>query len=210
MKKALLIIDVQNDYFPGGKCQLYKPELALDTIKNLLQEFRKRKLPIIYIQHESIQGTFFNPDTEGIKIHHDIEPLSKEIIVTKHYPNSFYKTDLQNKLVENEVTELVVCGMMTHMCVDTTVRAAKDYGYKVTLVSDACATKDLEWDNSTLSAEFVQKTYMASLNQKFAKIVLGSELCYHFKLRRLFKQYEKLDRYWAYVIIYIDKKRRIR
>ena len=75
MKKALLIIDVQNDYFPNGKCPLYKPEAALNTIKDLLENFRKQNLPVIYIRHESLQGTFFNPNTDGVQIHHDIKPL---------------------------------------------------------------------------------------------------------------------------------------
>lgn len=176
MKKALLIIDVQNDYFPYGKCQLYKPEVALNTIKDLLEDFRKQDLPVIYIRHESIQGTFFIPNTDGVQIHNDIKPLDTETVIVKHYPNSFYETNLQNKLIENGVMELVVCGMMTHMCIDTTIRAAKDYGYKITLISDGCATKDLEWNGVTLPASLIQSTYMASLNQKFANIKLGSEM----------------------------------
>ncbi|WP_320991716.1 cysteine hydrolase family protein [Hungatella sp.] len=176
MKKALLIIDVQNDYFPNGKCPLYKPEAALNTIKDLLKKFRKQNLPVIYIRHESLHGTFFNPNTDGVQIHHDIKPLDTETVIVKHEPNSFYETDLQNKLVENEITELVVCGMMTHMCIDTTIRAAKDYGYEITLISDGCATKDLEWNGVTLPASLIQSTYMASLNQKFANIKLGAEI----------------------------------
>lgn len=101
MKKALLIIDVQNGYFSNGKCQLYKPEVALNTIKDLLKNFRKQDLPVIYIRHESIQGTFFIPNTDGVQIHNDIKPLDTETVIVKHYPNSFYETNLQNKLVEN-------------------------------------------------------------------------------------------------------------
>lgn len=171
MKKALLIIDVQNDYFPYGKCQLYKPEVALNTIKDLLEDFRKQNLPVIYIRHESIQGTFFIPNTDGVQIHKDIKPLDTEMVIVKHYPNSFYETKLQEKLIENEITELVICGMMTHMCVDTSVRSAKDLGYYVTLISDACATKDLEWNERKLPASFINDVYMASLNGKFAEVM---------------------------------------
>ena len=175
MKKALLIIDVQNDYFPYGKCQLYKPEVALNTIKDLLKDFRKQNLPVIYIRHESIQGTFFIPNTDGVQIHKDIKPLDTELVIVKHYPNSFYETKLQEKLMENEITELVICGMMTHMCVDTTVRAAKDLGYLVTLVSDACATKDLEWNGRKLPASFINDVYMASLNGRFATVMSSTD-----------------------------------
>ena len=76
--------------------------------------------------------------------------------------------------MENEITELVVCGMMTHMCIDSTMRAAKDYGYKITLISNGCATKDLNgW---RYSRQPYSEHYMASLNQKFANIKLGSEM----------------------------------
>ena len=176
MKKALLIIDVQNDYFPNGNCELVKPEEALNTIKKILGDFRKRDLPIFYIQHFSTaQATFFVPKTDGVEIHKDIKPLDGETVIIKHYPNSFYETELQDELMKNDITDLVVCGMMTHMCDDTTVRAAKDYGYKITLISDGCATKDLEWNGIKIPASTVQSVYMASLNQKFATVTTSME-----------------------------------
>lgn len=182
MKKALLIIDVQNDYFPNGNCELFKAEEALHTIKRLLEDFRKSNLPVIYIQHISaMQATFFVPETDGVEINKEIEPLDKETVIVKHYPNSFYETKLQEELIKNDVTDLVVCGMMTHMCVDTTVRAAKDYGYKITLISDGCATKDLEWNGDTLSASIVQSVYMTSLNQKFATVTTSTEFLSKYK-----------------------------
>ena len=97
-------------------------------------------------------------------------------MIIKHEPNSFYETALQNELSQSGVTELVVCGMMTHMCVDTTVRAAKDYGYHTILVEDACATRDLEWNQEWIPAETVQKVFMASLNQEFACVTTSIEL----------------------------------
>lgn len=117
----------------------------------------------------------------GVEINKGIEPLDKETVIVKHYPNSFYKTKLQEELIKNDVTDLVVCGMMTHMCVDTTVRAAKDYGYKITLISDGCATKDLEWNGDTLSASIVQNVYMTSLNQKFATVTTSMEFLSKYK-----------------------------
>lgn len=176
MKKALLIIDVQNDYFPNGNCELYKPEEALNTIKRLLEDFRKQDLPVFYVQHVSTtQATFFIPETDGVQIHNDIEPLDTETVIVKHYPNSFYETNLYDELMKNEITDLVVCGMMTHMCIDTTVRAAKDYGYNITLISDGCATKDLEWNEVKIPANTVQSVYMTSLNHKFANVITSTE-----------------------------------
>ena len=116
-------------------------------------------------------------------INKSLEQLEGEILVyhlqtviEKHYPNSFYETNLHHKLIESEITELVVCGMMTHIYIDTTVRAAKDYGYQITLISDGCATKDLEWNGVTLPATLIQNVYMASLNKKFANVILSSEI----------------------------------
>ena len=148
----------------------------MNTIKGLLKSFREQNLPAIYVQHVStMQADFFIPNTEGVQIHKDIKPLDTEAVIVKHYPNSFYETDLHNELMKNEVTELVVCGMMTHMCIDTSVREAKDLGYYVTLIADACATKDLEWNGRKLPASFINDVYMASLNSKFAKVIASAD-----------------------------------
>lgn len=172
MKKALLIIDVQNDYFPNGKCELHQPELALENIKALLAFFRKNNLPVYYVQHIAAKtASFFIPDTEGVNIHSSIMPLDSEKVITKHFPNSFFETSLQAELENDSITDLVVCGMMTHMCVDTTVRAARDFGYNTTLISDACATKNLMQNGEELPAEVVQNVYMASLHPNFANVM---------------------------------------
>ncbi|MBN7772624.1 cysteine hydrolase family protein [Clostridium aminobutyricum] len=177
MNKALLIIDVQNDYFPNGKCELHQPELALSSIKKLLRYFRDNKLPVYHIKHLSEKNAaFFVPNTDGVNIHKDIMPLDSEKIIIKHYPNSFFETDLQAELSKERISDIVICGMMTHMCVDTTVRAAKDYGYNITLVSDACATKDLEWNGLTIPANIVQDVYMASINSKFANVITSENI----------------------------------
>ncbi|WP_310603287.1 cysteine hydrolase family protein, partial [Anaerosporobacter sp.] len=157
MREALLIIDVQNDYFTGGKCELYQPEQTLESIGNTLTYFRENNYPVFFIQHISpSNATFFIPNTEGVEIHKKITPLESEQVIIKHTPNSFFDTELQHELQKLSITNLVVCGMMTHMCVDTTVRAARYMGYQVTLLSDTCTTKDLEWNGSKIPANIVQ------------------------------------------------------
>lgn len=176
MNTALVIIDIQNDYFPHGKCELFQAEQALTVTKKLLEHFRTKKLPIFYVQHISPENaTFFLANTKGVQIHKDIEPLRSENIIVKHMPNSFYETTLHEKLSTLSINNLVMCGMMTHMCVDTSVRAAKDLGYYVTLISDACATKDLEWNGRKLPASFINDVYMASLNGKFAEVITSAD-----------------------------------
>lgn len=101
--------------------------------------------------------------------------MDTEKVIVKHYPDSFLKTALQNELNKADISELVICGMMSHMCIDTTVRTASSLGYTITLISDACATKDLTWKNEVIPAKVVQNVYMASLNQKFASVLSCQE-----------------------------------
>ncbi|GAB2027403.1 cysteine hydrolase family protein [Lactovum odontotermitis] len=178
MKQALLIIDVQNDYFSGGKSELHRPLEALHHIEKILADFRKKSLPVIHIQHiNTRQGaTFFLPDTDGAKIHEKLTPLENEFVVTKHFPDSFLGTELEQVLQEQGITELVVCGMMSHMCIDTTVRACMNYGIKVTLLSDACATKDLIFEGQTIPAETVHQVFMASLQGMFATVLKTADV----------------------------------
>ena len=172
MKEALLIIDVQNDYFPGGTNELHKPYEAEERIRELIAESRKCDRPIVYIKHiNPPDDTFFIEGTKGVEISDRIRPEEGDKVIIKHYPNSFLETELDAYLKSMEVDTLIVCGMMTHMCVDTTVRAAMDYGYGVKLVADACATMDLELDGEVIPAEQVQKAFIASLEGIFATVI---------------------------------------
>ena len=178
MAQGLLLIDIQNDYFPGGAMELVNPLAALDNAEKLLAHFRKQNLPVIHVQHINVRegATFFLPNTEGVKIHERLTPQADEDVVIKHTPSSFYQTDLAKILKDKQIDQLVVAGMMTHMCIDTTVRAAKDYGLEITVAEDACATKDLVFDGESLPAATVQKVFMAGLNGMFAKVMKTEEL----------------------------------
>jgi len=172
MKEAVLVIDVQNDYFEGGKWELHESEKAAAVASRLIQQYREANTEIIYIQHvnEQQNAAFFEKGTHGCEIHESVKPLQNEKVFVKHVPNSFFETGLDGYLKEKGISKLIVCGMMSHMCVDTTVRAAKDLGYQVELIANACTTKDLSYKNETLPAELVQKVFMASLNGLFAKV----------------------------------------
>ena len=170
-KEALIIIDVQNEYFPGGTCELYHPYEAENVIENLIAESRRVNRPIVYIQHfNEPDDYFFLEGTKGAEISERIAPEPEDKIIIKRYPNSFLHTELDAHLKSLGVEKLIVCGMMTHMCVDTTVRAAMDYGYEVTVIADACATMDLNLNGEIIPAETVQKTFLAALDGVFASI----------------------------------------
>jgi nicotinamidase-related amidase len=171
--KALLIIDIQNDYFPGGKFELAGPAHAAKNAASALRRFRERNLPVIHVRHINILAgaAFLLPDTYGAEIHSSVAPLDGERLVVKHAPNSFFKTDLLDIIKGLGTTEIVACGMMTHMCVDTTVRAAMDYGLQLTLLHDACATRDLVFQNGTVPAAQIQAAFMAALSGVFADVI---------------------------------------
>ncbi len=177
MKPTLLIIDVQNDYFQGGKMELFEMDEACKNIKRLLSYFRTNGYPVIFIQHISIkpQATFFLPKTTGSEIHKSILPIESETVIVKHYPNSFRETELLNYLQNNSLNELVICGAMSHICIDTTTRAAFDLGCLCTVIDDACATRNLEYKNQKVKAADVHLAYMAALNGTFAKVVSTDE-----------------------------------
>jgi nicotinamidase-related amidase len=173
MRTALLIVDVQNDYFPGGKNELVGSNDACSRIKDLLVAFRNKRLPVIYIQHISMKpgASFFLPGTAGAEIYEAVKPLPGEVIVKKHAPNSFKNTELLDTLKVKGVDRLVICGMMTHMCIDSTVRAAAEAGFDCTVAQDTCATKDLFLNNNVTPAEQVHAAFLAALNGTFAKVL---------------------------------------
>ena len=162
---ALIIIDIQNDYFEGGALTLSGAEQAGEHAATLLDLFRTKELPVIHIQHEALRPEvgFMLSGTRGQEIHSCASPNAAEICLTKHYPNAFWNTVLEDKLKELDIAHVVIAGMMTHMCVSTTVRAAMERGFRVTVIRDACATRSLELDNKEISASTVHQTALAEL-----------------------------------------------
>lgn len=165
MKTALILIDIQNDYFPGGSNELENPIQAAGQARLLLDFFRKQTWPTVHIQHITTNpnGTFFLPDTEGVKIHESIIPVTGETVLIKHFPNSFRETDLLKHLQRLKCERLVICGMMTHMCVDGSMRAAADLGFPVRLAADACATRELVYGEEKVPASSVQAAFLVAL-----------------------------------------------
>jgi nicotinamidase-related amidase len=178
MSKALVLIDLQNDYFPGGRMELVGSDAAVGHAAELLGAFRRQSLPVFHVRHISKRAgaTFFLPDTEGAEIHRAVRPAADEPVIIKHFPSSFRETDLQKTLRDAGVSHIVFAGMMTHMCVDTTVRAAADLGFQCSLAHDACATKNLQFGASQVAADSVQVAYLAALNGSFATVRSAAEL----------------------------------
>lgn len=177
MTKALILIDLQNDYFPGGNMQLVDTEKAAENAKLLLSRFRKENTPIVHVQHISARpdATFFLPGTQGVEIHEMVAPDKGENLVTKNFPNSFRDTSLLEILRNNGIEDLVICGAMSHMCIDATTRAAFDYRFNCVVVEDACATRDLIFKNKLIKASDVHASFMASLSVSYAHVLTTKE-----------------------------------
>ena len=173
MTIGLLLVDLQNDYFPGGKMELAEPEQAARKAGALLAAFRKKNRLVFHIRHLSVGpgATFFVPDTAGVRIHDSVQPLTGESVVEKNFPNSFRETELETVIRAGGVTELIICGAMSHMCIDATTRAAADLGFTCTVIHDACTTKSLEFAGRTIPAPEVHGAFMAALGAAYAQVM---------------------------------------
>jgi len=166
---ALIIIDIQNFYFEGGRVPLVGSVEAGLKARQVLDAFRAAGRPVIHVRHMPKQPPAA-PDPQ-YDIHPSVAPLPGETVLVKHFANAFRETDLAARLKSLGVKSLIVCGMQTHMCVEAAVRHAADLGYAVTLVEDACATRDLSFGGTTIPAKLVHAAVLAALNGTYAKIV---------------------------------------
>jgi nicotinamidase-related amidase len=172
---SLVIIDAQREYL-SGPLALSGMDEAVANIAQLLAAARKAGRPVVHVRHLGTVGGLFDPQGERGKFIPELQPLGDEAIVEKRLPNAFHGTNLQNLLEKLGHLDLIVCGFMSHSSVSTTVRAAKDYGYRCTLAEDACATRDLPFKDGVLSALHVQQTEMAIMADNFASVALTKDL----------------------------------
>lgn len=172
MATALLLIDLQQDYFPGGAMQLAGVTQASENAAKLLAQFRTAGDPIFHIKHvfESREAPFFRPDSTGIAIHPSVAPTGDEPVITKHQVNAFHQTDLKQQLDAANADSLVICGAMSHMCVEGTTRAASDLGYQCQVIHDACATCAQSFNGVEIPATEVHGTAMAALGFAYAEV----------------------------------------
>jgi nicotinamidase-related amidase len=177
-KSALIVVDIQNDYFPGGKWPLVGVDAAADNAARIINATRDAGDLVVHIRHEftSDDAPFFTPNSEGAKLHPKVLNQPNEPVVLKHFVNSFRETELKQILDQHGIEELVVVGAMSHMCVDGLTRAAADMGYKVKVIHDACASRDLAFNGTTVPAAHVHAAFMAALGFAYAEVISTQEL----------------------------------
>lgn len=173
MKTALILVDIQNDYFTGGLWPVEEMDRVAKAAADVLQGARDAGTPVFHIQHEATSDTapFFRPGTQGMELHESVTPLTEEAVIIKHRPNSFHQTALQMHLKKLGITHLTIIGAMSQMCIDATVRAARDLGYEVTVIANACGAKAVQFGDTTLTAPQVQAAFLSALSGTYATVI---------------------------------------
>lgn len=146
MLTALLVIDVQQALC-SGEYRAFESERVIERINAVARKMRRVGAPVIMIQHESV-GEPLKFGTDGWKLAEGLEVLPADILMRKKATDSFHQTELHALLQERSIQDLVICGLQSEFCVDTTTRRALALGYPVVLVADGHSTLD----NTILSA----------------------------------------------------------
>ncbi|WP_082930812.1 cysteine hydrolase family protein [Shewanella woodyi] len=176
-RTALVLVDLQNDYFSGGRFPLDNTDIATQHAKTLLSHFRKNALPVIHIQHifEDDNAPFFTANTTGIEIETSVAPLAEEPVVIKHQIDSFIDTSLEQSLVELGVDKLVIVGAMAQACVQTITRSAVNKGYSCEVISDAIAAPSLPYGEHKFSGDQLVAANLLSLSFGGAKATTSTQ-----------------------------------
>ncbi len=176
-KRAIIVVDIQNDYFPGGKNPLVGIDKAAANAASVIDHARANGDEVIHVRHEflSPDAPFFIAGSEGSQISTAVAPQPGETVVTKNHPSSFHGTGLDQMLRDRGISDVVIVGAMSHMCIDATTRASADSGFATTVVHDACATCDVAFDGKTVRAEDVHTAMMAALAFAYAQVVSTGE-----------------------------------
>jgi nicotinamidase-related amidase len=173
MSTALLIIDMQSGNFQESY-PIHEGDKLLKRVKSLIAKARSAQTLIVYVQNNGGKG---DPDefrTPGWEIHPLIEPEPSEIIVQKESPDAFHDTDLQRELKSKKIRKLIVAGLQTEYCVDTTCRRAHSLGYEVVLVQDAHST----WNSSNISASQIIDQHKKVLGGWFVTLKDGKDVSF--------------------------------
>jgi len=170
---ALVLVDIQNDYFEGGRWPVDRMRDVSANAARLLENARARGHMIVHVHHEipSDEAPFFRPGSKGADIHSSVVPKNDEPTILKHRPNSFHATSLRADLEAKGVSEVIICGAMSQMCIDATARAAVDFGYQVTVIEDACGAKEQAFNGQDVPAPMVHAAFMAPLAMTYARVL---------------------------------------
>ncbi|CEP18409.1 hypothetical protein [Parasitella parasitica] len=175
MKEALIIVDVQNDYFPGGGLPTWRPEETADEIKKILDKFRQDGKEVIHVAHHITPEMekilpILKKGTRGVEIHETVKPRDSEKVIYKNYSDSFVGTNLKEYLLSKQIDTIIVVGMMIHNCVNATAYSGTDEGFKMIVVAEAVNTFDQEIFGEVIPAETIWKSFLAGIKFAYAQV----------------------------------------
>ncbi|GAA5800286.1 Isochorismatase-like protein [Helicostylum pulchrum] len=174
-QEALIVVDVQNDYFPDGKLPTWNPVETAEACAKLIQKFRQEGKEVVFVKHvmkdsQAKSYNFLIKGTDGAEIHDSVKPLPTEKIVTKHEVSGFVGTDLKEYLTSKGVKKLVVVGMMIHNCVNATVYSGVAEGFPCIVVEEAVNTMDQPYDGELVKAQDIKKAFLTGIQFGFSTV----------------------------------------
>ncbi len=170
---ALVVIDFQMEYFDGGKLFIPDGPAAMARANELIAFADAHRMPVFHVQHIGPEGgALFAKGGAQVDIHPDITPGPRHALVHKTTASSFASTDLHQRLQAKGIKTLIICGLMTHMCVSTTARDARPLGYQVLVAGDACATRNIEaWDGGVVDHRALHRAALTEVADSFGEIL---------------------------------------
>ncbi len=171
MKRALLVIDVQNEYFTG-KLPVTHPADSLENVFQAMDAAQRRGVPVAVIQHaaKAAQSPVFQKGSPGWELHAEISRRPRSVLIEKNWPDAFTETQLQSWLKNNGIDTVTVSGYMTQMCCDTTARRAFHLGYAVEFLADATGTLAFSNEAGTVTAEELHRAILVT-QTRFSKVM---------------------------------------
>ena len=173
MKRALLVIDVQNEYFAGGQLPITHPHGHLENVLRVMDAATDAEVPIVVVQHAFPQPEmpFFQRGTPGWELHPEVSSRPRDLLVEKNLPGSFTGTDLEAWLRERGLDTVTIAGYMTHMCCDTTARQAAHRGLKVEFLSDATGTLPVANSAGAVTAEELHRSILCAQQMMISEVL---------------------------------------
>jgi nicotinamidase-related amidase len=178
MTRALLVIDVQNEYF-SGKLPISYPNGHLDNILKVMDAAAAKSVPVVVVQHTFNQPDrpFFQRGTPEWELHPEVKKRNHDLWIEKNLPGSFTGTNLETWLRSRGIQTLTIAGYMTHMCCDTTAREAVHRGFTVEFLSDATGTLPLENTAGSVTAEELQRAILCSQQMLLSEVLNTVSWC---------------------------------
>jgi nicotinamidase-related amidase len=176
MNDALLVIDVQNEYFTGSMPVTY-PQGSLENILKAMDQAHAESVPVVVIQHtnQALGAVTFRKGTDNWELHNEIKQRHSDILIGKNLPGSFTGTSLGSWLKERDISKVTIAGYMTQMCCDTTARQAFHRGFAVNFLSDATGTLSVTNTAGTISAIDLHRAILITQQMRFSRVLTTDE-----------------------------------